>query len=139
MTTTSSWTKPQPGQIIRYVYLWRWEHKTGREDGRKIRPCLVVATYEHRGFLRVITAPLTTRDYTPENSIVIPQPVIDKLRLDPRARIIWNDLNEFTWVGPDVRAGTDGSPLIGHLPEKLWRQVINKIVEHRVPPTRRSE
>jgi len=138
MTPTSSWTRPQPGEVIRYVYLWRWEKEGGLEDGRKIRPCLVVATYETRGFLRVITAPFTTRDYTPENSILLPMPVIERLGLDHRARIIWNDLNEFTWVGPDVRTGADGSPLIGYLPEKLWRQVINKIVEHRVSPTRRS-
>lgn len=139
MTPTSSWIKPQPGQIIRYVYLWRWEHEGGREDGRKVRPCLVVATYERRGFLRVITAPFTTRDYTPQNSIGIPAPVIQHLSLDDRARIIWNDLNEFTWVGPDVRAGTNGAPLIGYLPERLWRQVINKIVENKVLPTPRSE
>ncbi len=138
MPLTTSWTKPAPGQIIRYIYLWRWEHDAGREDGRKIRPCLVITTYERKGQLRVITAPLTTRDYSPRFSVAIPRAVTDHLGLDARAKIIWNDLNAFTWVGPDVRTGADGSPLIGYLPERLWRQVINKIVEHKIGPTPRS-
>ena len=49
------------------------------------------------GQLRVITAPLTTRDSAPAHLVTIPPRVITHLGLDDRSRIVWNDLNEFTW------------------------------------------
>ena len=139
MSSIAFWARPHPAEIIRYVYLWRSEHERGLDDGRKTRPCLVLATYERAGQLRVITAPLTTRDSAPAHSVTIPPRVITHLGLDDRSRIVWNDLNEFTWVGPDVRSGADGGPLVGTLPEALWRQVVDKVVESRIRPTPRSE
>ncbi|AXB80104.1 hypothetical protein [Novosphingobium sp. P6W] len=100
---------------------------------------MVVATYPKHGRLRVITVPLTTRDYSPEHSIVLPPRLIDHLGLDRRSRIIWNDINEFTWVGPDVRSGADGSPVIGSMPEKIFRQVAANIIAQRVKITNRTE
>jgi len=35
---------PQPGQVIRYAYLWWNEARIGREDGTKDRPCGIVLT-----------------------------------------------------------------------------------------------
>jgi hypothetical protein len=35
---------PQPGQVIRYAYLWWNEARAGREDGAKDRPCGIVLT-----------------------------------------------------------------------------------------------
>ncbi|HEX7855014.1 MAG TPA: hypothetical protein VF503_15095 [Sphingobium sp.] len=136
-SSTISWTRPQPTDVIRYVYLWHAEHERGLEDGRKTRPCLVVSTYEQGGGLRVITAPITTRNYSPAHSVEIPIRVAHHLGLDERSRIVWNDLNLFTWVGPDVRTGPDGNPFIGIMPERLWRQVIDNIVQARVPATPR--
>src|SRR3546814_18416540 len=63
---TSSWTEPLPTDVIQYVYLWRAEKERGLEDGRKIRPCLVLSTFRARGQLRVITAPITTRNQRSE-------------------------------------------------------------------------
>jgi hypothetical protein len=34
----------QPGQVIRYAYLWWNEARIGREDGAKDRPCGIVLT-----------------------------------------------------------------------------------------------
>ncbi len=136
---TSSWTEPRPGEVINYLYLWRHEHDRGEEEGRKIRPCMVVGTYLKHGRLRVITVPLTTRDYSPEHSVELPQRVIEHLRLDTRSRIVWNDVNEFTWIGPDVRSGHDGSPVIGAMPEKIYRQVAANILAARVKITHRTE
>jgi len=100
---------------------------------------MVVGTYLKHGRLRVITVPLTTRDYSPEHSIELPQRVIEHLRLDTRSRIVWNDVNEFTWIGPDVRSGNDGSPVIGAMPEKIYRQVATNILAARVKITHRTE
>jgi hypothetical protein len=34
---------PQPGQVIRYAYLW-WNARVGREDATKDRPCGMILT-----------------------------------------------------------------------------------------------
>ena len=137
--STSSWTEPQPTDVISYVYLWRAEKERGLEDGRKTRPCLVLSTYKARGQLRVITAPITTRNYDSGFTVPIPPRVTAHLGLDDRSRVVWNDLNEFAWVGPDVRGTVDGSPLIGIMPEALWRRVIDNVIKIRIDPTHRSE
>ena len=31
------------GWVFRYAYLWDWQHREGREEGDKDRPCLVLA------------------------------------------------------------------------------------------------
>lgn len=139
MTTTGSWTEPRPGEIIRYLYLWRHEHARGEDEGRKIRPCLVVATYRQGSRLRVLTVPITTRDYSPQHSIELPQALVAELGMDDRSRVVWNDVNEFTWVGPDVRAGGNGSIVMGAMPERIFRQVADNIVRAKVSVTRRSE
>lgn len=35
--------KPVPGLVISYSYLWSDEHTIGIEEGRKDRPCAIVA------------------------------------------------------------------------------------------------
>jgi hypothetical protein len=99
----------------------------------------VIGTYDRAGRLRVITAPVTTRDYSPETTVDIPPPVARRLGLDDRARLVWTELNEFSWVGPDVRAGANGTPFIGTVPERLWRSVLDKVVAARTLPVLRSE
>ena len=136
--STTSWIEPQPTHVIQYIYLWRAEAERGVDEGRKTRPCLVLSTYKARGQLRVIVAPLTTRDFDPGFSIPIPPRVKAHLGLDDRSNIVWNDLNEFTWVGPDVRV-TDDGPFIGNVPEPLWRRVIDNVISARIDPTHRSE
>jgi hypothetical protein len=36
-------TEVRVGWIFRYAYLWDWQHREGREEGDKDRPCLVLA------------------------------------------------------------------------------------------------
>src|SRR3546814_17373761 len=104
----------------------------------KIRPCLVLSTFRARGQLRVITAPITTRHYDPCLSIAIPPRVTEHLGLDDRSRIVWYDLHEFTWVGPDARGAADGSPFIGIMPDALWRRVLVMVIIALHNPTQRS-
>src|SRR3546814_16893726 len=104
-----------------------------------MRPCLVLSTFRARGQLRVITAPITTRNYDPGLSIAIPPRVTEHLGLDERSRIVWNDLNEFTWVGPDVRGDADGSTFIGIMPEALLRRVLATVINARLNPTPPSD
>lgn len=98
-----------------------------------------MSTYKARGQLRLITAPITTWNYDPAFTVPIPSRVTAHLGLDDRSRVVWNDLNEFTWVGPDVRATSDGGPFLGIMPEALWRRVIDNVIQRRIDSTHRSE
>lgn len=98
-----------------------------------------MSTYKARGQLRVITAPITTRNYDSAFTVSIPPRVTAHLGLDDRSRVVCNDLNEFAWVGPDVRSTVDGSPFIGIMPEALWRRVIDNVIKLQIDPTHRSE
>ena len=130
---------PRPTDIILYRYLWRHEHDAGKEDGDKARPCLVLSVNDTAaGMTRVITAPITTREYDPKHSIDL-APFANHLGLDLRSRVVWNDLNVFQWVGPDIVPGRTGSPFLGRMPERIWRRVIDLVVKSRIGPTLRTE
>ena len=34
---------PEPGLVLNYAYLWNDEHRAGLEEGRKIRPRVIVS------------------------------------------------------------------------------------------------
>jgi mRNA-degrading endonuclease toxin of MazEF toxin-antitoxin module len=53
--------RPEPGLVIPYAYLWRYEHRKGQEEGRKTRPCVIVLAAENQadGTTRVTVAPIT--------------------------------------------------------------------------------
>ncbi|HEX8938405.1 MAG TPA: hypothetical protein VF776_09065, partial [Sphingomicrobium sp.] len=61
------------------------------------------------------------------------------LGLGPRSGIICNDLNRFTWVGPDVRARASGTPFLGQIPAKLFEEVRKRVLANAVRPTERTE
>ena len=75
---------PQPGQVLRYAYLWADEQEAGREEGEEDRPCIVIVAREIEGTKRVVVVPITR---TPQghDSIELPPDVKTRLGL---ARII---------------------------------------------------
>ncbi len=121
--STTSWTTPRPADVIFYRYLWRHEAARGEEDGRKTRPCLVLSADRRASGLVVVTVPITTRNYDAARSVVVPPAVIQHLGLDARSRIVWDDLNRFVWVGPDVGLLRGGTPYYGQVPERLWDRI----------------
>ena len=52
--------KPHDGFVIRYAYLWHWQHKRGQEEGRD-RPCMILRAYEkaETGEQRAIVLPIS--------------------------------------------------------------------------------
>lgn len=53
---------PVPGLVIRYSYLWLEEHRQGREEGVKDRPCaIVLASAETNEGQTVLGCPLHIR------------------------------------------------------------------------------
>lgn len=137
--STPSWTKPVAGDVIHYRYLWRHEADAGREDGRKTRPCLVLAVRDSAKGLVVHIAPITTQSFADADNIAIPDAVIRHLAIDARSIIVTSEYNTFVWIGPDVFPRADGLVHYGKVPERLHDQVRNAAIAKRATNIVRSE
>ena len=97
---------PFPGMVVRYSFLWSSEAKTGRTEGRKDRPCVVVTTIRRAGGgrFRVRVLPITHSPTEESRSIAIPPKVKRHLGLDADSSwIVLDEANEFFWPGVDLR------------------------------------
>ena len=124
---------PQPGLVISYAYLWHHEHRAGREEGNKSRPCVIVLAIEPRaeGITMVRVAPVT---HSPPNdpSIALELPLAVKRHLgldDDRSWVMLDEVNEFAWPGFDLRPlpGSRDRFDYGFLPPKLFGQLMTKL------------
>jgi len=89
---------PQPGQVIRYAYLWWNEARVGREHGAKDRPCGVILTRVTKaGYTVAYVLPIThTPPLKNEDGIEISQATKRRLGLDAEPSwIITTELNRF--------------------------------------------
>jgi len=127
--STISWTIPQPTDVISYVYLWSHEAAAGRDEGAKERPVVVVlATRKREHGTEILVVPVTTRPPRAGTAAIeMPPRVRAHLGLgDERCWIVCDELNRFTWLGPDirpVRGKAKISPFYGKIPGKLLEQV----------------
>lgn len=125
-------TEVRVGWIFRYAYLWDWQHREGREEGDKDRPCLVLAivttTQDGEPVMRVL--PIThTPPTDPADAIEIPVAVKARLRLDgQRSWIVLTESNRFVWPGPDLRAVDTETGYFGPLPPALFAEVKRRFV-----------
>ena len=76
--------EPTPGLVIRYSYLWAQEHKRGREEEVKDRPCAVILVTANEDGERVVTVlPVShTPPADPKFAGEIPATVKRRLNLD---------------------------------------------------------
>lgn len=117
------------GLIIRYSYLWRSEHRQGREDGVKDRPAAVVlVTMTQDGDRMVTVLPIThTPPADPRLAVEIPAATKQRLRLDAeRSWVVLTEANRFVWPGPDLRPlvpGDASSAAYGLLPFRLTEEI----------------
>ncbi len=124
---------PQPGLVIRYSYLWWDQARRGQEEGSKDRPCaIVLAALQADGTTRVMLVPVTHAPPTdPRNGVEIPMATKRRLGLDDqRSWIVTNELNRFTWPGPDLRPASRDAPetfAFGYLPQALFALVREQI------------
>lgn len=128
--------QPEPGLVIRYAYLWSDEHRAGREEGVKDRPCAIIAalTTDDEGEVRVLVLPVTHTAPTQEElAIEIPASVKRHLGLDDaQSWIVVSESNEFLWPGPDLRRvkdGDDSTVAYGFLPPKLFTRVRQRFLK----------
>lgn len=127
--------KPVPGLVIRYSYLWYTEHLEGHEEGKKDRPCAIIAALraDESGNTRVLVLPIT---HSPPDhaslGVEIPAKVKERLRLDDaRSWVVLSEWNEFVWPGPDLRRvpdADDSTVAYGMLPPGLFATVRDRFI-----------
>ena len=140
--------KPEPGLVISYAYLWAREHGAGAEEGRKDRPCAIVAArqvVEGREFVTVV--PIThSPPADPSHAVELPAAVKAHLGLDEmRSWVVVTEVNDFLWPGPDMRPvpGTEPPEFVyGVLPPRLFAHIRDRLLQlhrqrnlNRVPRT----
>lgn len=120
------------GWIFRYAYLWHWQHREGREEGDKDRPCLVLAVVamDEAGTPVVRVLPIThTPPLDAAAAIEIPADIKRRLDLDDaRSWIVLTESNRFVWPGPDLRPLNNASGYFGPLPPALFAEVKRRFV-----------
>lgn len=118
--------------VILYTYLWRDEHRQGREDGTKDRPCVVMtATAGNHGKTSVLVAPITHSEPPNNDGVSIPEATRARLRLDGIPQwVIVSEVNQFTWAGPDVRPASKHGFEYGMMPPKLFEAVQTLLLQN---------
>ena len=129
---------PKPGLVIGYVYLWAREHAGGAEEGRKDRPCAIVAARQMIEGREVVTViPIThTPPADPADAVEIPAPLKAHLGLDAaRSWAVVTETNDFLWPGPDLRPAVGRTPPrfdYGMLPPRFFAHIRDRILQvHR--------
>lgn len=128
---------PKVGHVIAYSYVWRHEYASGRREGTKNRPAVIVlaSVMDDSGRTVVTVAPIThTQPADPAGAVEIWPRTKARLGLDgEQSWIIIDDLNIFTWPGYDLRPvpGRPETCVYGPLPGDLMRQVQAAIARRR--------
>jgi mRNA-degrading endonuclease toxin of MazEF toxin-antitoxin module len=125
---------PQPGEVIRYAYLWTHEADAGAEEGRKDRPCAVVlALARSADAVEVVVAPITSSPPLRDaDGVELPAETRRRLGLqDAPCWVVLTEVNRFAWPGPDLRpvetaAGQAWSH--GLLPARIFERVRDAVV-----------
>ena len=121
---------PEIGHVIKYSYLWWNEHRKGKVEGLKERPCSVLLNRkDENGRTVLFVLPIThTPPEDPESGIEIPAATKKRLGLDEdRSWVITTEFNKFSWPGYDIRKLDNGLYSYGVLPEKLIKEIIKSV------------
>ena len=122
--------KPEPGLVLSYGYLWKWQDERGDDTGEKDRPCVIVlSTQNNDGDTVVLVVPVTSMRPRPDRrSVEIPAKVQAHLGLEgEQCWVITDEVNKFTWPGPDLSQipGQPGKFHYGFIPPKLYVKIID--------------
>lgn len=125
---------PEPGLVVRYAYLWLSEHREGREEGVKDRPCAIILTMrDAEDHQQVLVVPVTRSPPTnPAKSMELPAAIKQHLGLDAeRSWVVLSESNLFEWPGPDLRRidnRGDHSFAYGFLPPRFFGELRRRFV-----------
>lgn len=118
-------TRPEPGDVLQFVYLFAREAAQGRDEGVKERPVVVVGR-EGRTY-RV--AAVTTKGRGNPDALLLPDPVADAAGLRRGCGVIVTEVNRFTWLGFDIRPLRDKPGYIsGFIPPGFYAKIVREIL-----------
>lgn len=127
-------TRPEPGHVIRYSYLWKAESARGQSEGSKDRPAAVILRiFEEDGRMLLYVAPIThSPPGSPHEGVELPAETKRRLGLDDgRSWVVTTELNRFVWPGPDLRPLSDGDVVYGSLPAPMQSAIADQIRKNR--------
>lgn len=115
---------PKVGDILHYVYLFTHEQQSGRDEGVKTRPVMVLATRAQR----VFTVAITTKGDKQGSALPIPDAVADAAGLARGTSVVIDQYNHFTWIGYDIRpVSPEPSYVAGRMPPGFTNTVISSL------------
>jgi hypothetical protein len=131
--------EPPIGNLIAYEYLWH-SQRGAREDGVKTYPVALI--FAKRTVLGNTFAYAVAISHKPpsatERAIEVPRKLKRHLGLDEEPSWIYTDqVNEFTWPGPDLRPAdrlsslprARGTCVIGPLPKDWFASLKAEIIQ----------
>jgi hypothetical protein len=132
--------EPPIGNLVAYEYLWL-SQRNAREDGAKVYPVALI--FAKRIVASVTMAYAIGMSHKPpdasEKAIEVPRKLKRHLGLDEEPSWMYTDqLNEFTWPGPDLRPAVwlsklpsaRASCVIGALPRNWFALVKQDVIEN---------
>jgi mRNA-degrading endonuclease toxin of MazEF toxin-antitoxin module len=125
---------PEPGLLIHYEYLWRWQALDNRDTAAKARPAVIVLVAGDGP--DVIVVPVTTQP-SPENreTVEIPANVSGHLGLDASrtSRVVVDEINMFQWPNDlaPVPGQEPGSYHYGFVPPRLFERIKQAVLKNR--------
>lgn len=128
---------PQVGQIVDHHFLWVAQHAAGETEGRKVRPCLIIAVERagENAQPRVTVLPITSQaPRQGEAGIAIPNDIKARIGLD-RRRPAWvaiDEANSFTWPGFDLVPQRDGGFVRGVVTRGFFTSVRDAVIASRL-------
>ncbi len=134
--------EPEPGLVISYSYLWHHEAEDGSEEGRKDRPCVIIAVEQRETAILVSVVPLTHRPPDDPGSAVRVPPIV-KRRLGLDDLLSWvavTEANRFVWPGPDLRPVSRSEQRFdyGFVPPRLYLAIRDAYLARGKAITRSS-
>jgi hypothetical protein len=125
---------PKVGQVVDHSFLWAAEQAAGRIEGRKVRPCLIIAVESVDNSNRVTLLPITSQPPSPGSTVVaVPGNIKDRLGLDANrpAWVVVDDANVFVWPGFDLVPQVDGGFVRGLVTAGFFQQVRDTVIQAR--------
>jgi hypothetical protein len=120
--------------VIRYGYLWRYEHERGQEEG-KDRPTAVIIVFDDDPEHPLVTVLPITHAPPADLGAAIEMPFLTKQRLgldEDRSWIVISEANDFRWPGPDLRPLPGEGPstvVCGMLPPGFFQLLRTHVIE----------
>jgi hypothetical protein len=126
---------PKIGQIVDHYFLWADEQAAGQIEGRKARPCIIIAVDEvDHTAVRVTLLPVTSQaPRSGRSAVAVPNNIKSRIGLDI-ARPAWvvvDEANVFVWPGFDLVPQPDGGFVRGLVTIGFYERLRDAVLHVR--------